>query len=314
MKYIDTKEAFTHGGNFHADDVFSAALLKILNPDIKIIRGFQKPENFDGITFDIGGGIYDHHKKKETRENGVPYASFGKLWRTFGSCIVNEKQQKDIDVRIVQPIDAADNHEGLNPLTIFINGFNPDWDSDDDVDTCFERAVTVAETLLRRQIALCQARERATARVKEIYESAEDKEIIVFDRYIPFADVLIKKKMPKFVILPSPRGGYNIQTIQKDFNDKTPKCALPESWYGKSGEELQNISGYSSAQFCHPNGFLMLCNDLTDAKEICKKLLGRETQPQKIDKTVYENETLKSSKEKTQEEKDAEWANFLNSL
>jgi len=28
--------AFTHGGRFHADDVFSAALLKMLHPDIRI--------------------------------------------------------------------------------------------------------------------------------------------------------------------------------------------------------------------------------------------------------------------------------------
>ena len=27
-------EAVTHNGRFHADDVFSAALLKILNPEI----------------------------------------------------------------------------------------------------------------------------------------------------------------------------------------------------------------------------------------------------------------------------------------
>ena len=30
------QEAFTHAGKFHSDDVFSAALLTYLNPDIKI--------------------------------------------------------------------------------------------------------------------------------------------------------------------------------------------------------------------------------------------------------------------------------------
>lgn len=33
--------AFTHSGKFHADDVFSAALLLYLNPEIQIIRGNQ---------------------------------------------------------------------------------------------------------------------------------------------------------------------------------------------------------------------------------------------------------------------------------
>ena len=32
-------KAFTHGGKFHADDVFSAALLLYLNPEIQITRG-----------------------------------------------------------------------------------------------------------------------------------------------------------------------------------------------------------------------------------------------------------------------------------
>ena len=43
--------AFTHGGKFHADDVFSAALLTLLFPNIQIERGFTVPENFDGIVF-----------------------------------------------------------------------------------------------------------------------------------------------------------------------------------------------------------------------------------------------------------------------
>ena len=68
--------AFTHGGKFHADDVFSTALLKILRPDIKVTRGFVVPDNFDGIVYDVGGGMFDHHTEpRETRPNGVPYAA-----------------------------------------------------------------------------------------------------------------------------------------------------------------------------------------------------------------------------------------------
>ena len=45
--------AFTHSGKFHADDVFSAALLLYLNPEITITRGNQVPENYEGLVFDI---------------------------------------------------------------------------------------------------------------------------------------------------------------------------------------------------------------------------------------------------------------------
>ena len=45
-------KAFTHSGKFHADDVFSAALLLYLNPEIVIARGNRVPEDFDEESFD----------------------------------------------------------------------------------------------------------------------------------------------------------------------------------------------------------------------------------------------------------------------
>ena len=55
--------AFTHGGKFHADDVFSSALLLYINPEIHITRGNKVPDDFEGIVFDIGRGPFDHHQK-----------------------------------------------------------------------------------------------------------------------------------------------------------------------------------------------------------------------------------------------------------
>lgn len=53
------KKAFTHSGFFHADDVFSSALLHLIFQEIDIQWGRQIPDNFDGIVFDIGGGKFD---------------------------------------------------------------------------------------------------------------------------------------------------------------------------------------------------------------------------------------------------------------
>ena len=58
---------FTHAGKFHADDVFATALLQILRPDIKITRGFVVPDDFDGIVYDIGFGMFDHHQEPRAR-------------------------------------------------------------------------------------------------------------------------------------------------------------------------------------------------------------------------------------------------------
>ena len=81
--------AFTHSGKFHADDVFSAALLLYLNPEITIIRGNKVPDDYEGIVFDIGRGEFDHHQKdSRIRENGIPYAAFGLLWEVLGEEIL----------------------------------------------------------------------------------------------------------------------------------------------------------------------------------------------------------------------------------
>ena len=79
---------FTHAGKFHADDVFATALLQILRPDIKITRGFVVPDDFDGIVYDVGFGMFDHHQEpRECRPNGVPYAALGLLWRVLGPAL-----------------------------------------------------------------------------------------------------------------------------------------------------------------------------------------------------------------------------------
>ena len=102
--------AFTHSGKFHADDVFSAALLLYLNPEINISRGNKVPEDFDGIVFDIGRGQYDHHQKdSRVRENGVPYAAFGLLWEALGEKILGQELAEKFDQSFVQPLDNNDN-------------------------------------------------------------------------------------------------------------------------------------------------------------------------------------------------------------
>ena len=138
-------KGFTHGGKFHADDVFSTALLQIVRPDIQVTRGFVVPDDFDGIVYDVGGGMFDHHQEpRETRPNGVPYAAFGLLWQVLGAQLVGEHQARLLDENFIQPLDLNDNTGEQNSLADAIGSFNPLWDSKDDPDECFWRAVPVA--------------------------------------------------------------------------------------------------------------------------------------------------------------------------
>ena len=66
------EKALTHAGIFHADDVFAAAVLELVFPDIIIERAKTVPDHYDGLIFDIGAGKYDHHQgEKKLREDSI---------------------------------------------------------------------------------------------------------------------------------------------------------------------------------------------------------------------------------------------------
>ena len=90
----------THSSRFHADDVFSAALLKIVGviPCVSVInRVGYVPNDFKGLAFDIGCGQFDHHQQDaRIRPNGIKYASLGLLWDAIGSEYIVNKYKTDI--------------------------------------------------------------------------------------------------------------------------------------------------------------------------------------------------------------------------
>ncbi len=271
-----TNIAMTHGGKFHADDVFSSALLKIVNPNIKIIRAFEVPEDFSGIVFDIGFGKFDHHQADaEIRENGVPYAAFGLLWREFGESILSDgctPEQAAIeavrfDEKFIQPLDEDDNTGYGNQLAGVISTFNPTWDSIESPDECFAEALDFATVILKKKINGILSTQRA----KELVESAlaESKDqIVILPRFAPWRMILVPSDA-EFVVYPSQRGGYNAQVIPVDFDTKESKCDFPEQWAGKTAEELRQISGLSTLTFCHKGRFLISADCLEDVIKAC---------------------------------------------
>ena len=179
-------KGFTHGGKFHADDVFATALLMIVRPDIKVTRGFVVPDGFDGIVYDVGCGMFDHHQEpRESRPNGVPYAAFGLLWRVLGAQLVGAHQARLLDENFVQPLDLNDNTGEQNSLADAIGSFNPVWDSGEDSDVCFWRAVPFAKQVLENEIAAANAVNRADETVQNAYKNSRDG-IVVLPDYMPF--------------------------------------------------------------------------------------------------------------------------------
>ena len=282
MEQIKKKDAraFTHGGKFHADDVFSAALLFYINPEITILRGNRVPDDFDGIVFDIGRGAYDHHQRdSRVRENGVPYAAFGLLWEAVGAEILGEELAEEFDEAFVQPLDHNDNTGEKNELANLIGNFNPTWDAQGGNDEAFFQAVSVAGMILENKFERYRGNERADRRVEEILEEhrqavtsgkrdSEDAKILILPEFVPCQKRLSETEIA-FVIFPSNRGGYCIQPQKKEYS-MNYKCSFPAEWLGLENEELEQVTGLQSAGFCHKGGFLMTVGMLEDAVKACR--------------------------------------------
>ena len=263
--------AFTHGGKFHADDVFSSALLLYINPEIHITRGNKVPDDFEGIVFDIGRGPFDHHQKdSRIRENGVPYAAFGLLWEVLGKEILGEELAVRFDESFVQPLDNNDNTGEKNELATLIGNFNPSWDANDNGDKEFFQAVSVAGMILENKFERYKGNERADKRIDEILKNHDPKShILVLPEFIPCQKALSETDIA-FVIFPSNRGGYCIQPQKKEYS-MNYKCSFPESWLGLEGDELIKETGLDTAVFCHKGGFIMTVGQLDEAVMACQK-------------------------------------------
>lgn len=273
QKLIDIEKGFTHEGGFHADDVFSSALLRMLNPHIVILRGNAVPEKFDGIVYDIGGGKFDHHQnQKPYRENGIPYAAFGLLWKEFGSLLLTDEDVRIFDKEFVQQIDLSDNTGEHHELSQIISDFNPSWDDEISIDERFWEAVEFAQTILKNRFQKIKAKRRAQKEVKRFLEEQEGS-VLVLDRFYPWKDVVcVSDKL--YVIFPSARGGYMIQAVPQSAEVITLKKAFPIEWRGKTQNELKKITGISTFTFCHMSGFICAADTIADAKKIAQLAAG----------------------------------------
>lgn len=302
-EYINTQSiAVTHAGKFHADDVFSAALLRYVNPAIKVVRVNQVPEELaDGIVFDIGRGELDHHQlDKEYREDGIPYAAFGLLWRKLGKELIGQEESERFDRRFVAPLDENDNYGTEHAIARIVSNFNPCWDEEKNADVAFEEAVKWALPILEKEFAQIQARLRAKEEVEQVLPSAKDR-ILILPRSLPWKSVVMETEI-EFVVYPSNRGGYCGQAVPNPEDKTMLKCRFLESWGGYSDEELQEISQIETASFCHSSGFLFVAGTIDDVIKACK--ISQQSTKKEQREEVFINFSKTSSQTWTQFQRD----------
>ncbi|MBQ4834540.1 MYG1 family protein [Pseudoalteromonas sp. MMG010] len=263
----------THSGNFHADDVFSIAVLKHALASFKLVRTRDKAkiESAD-IVIDVGGeynpetGRFDHHQRggAGARENGIPYSSFGLVWQHYGLALCNNEQAvaDRVDAGLVSTIDAIDCGYGEGvatgiSLSQTISMFNPTWEEPSEFDQCFDRAVDFAVTMLTRFIASARGSINAKDIVAKAIDNAPDPRLIELEQYTPWKKTVHQlSNEALYMLYPSQNGQWIIQTVPIEPGSFEDRQSLPASWAGLSDEEFQAHTGIADAVFCHNGLFI----------------------------------------------------------
>lgn len=288
----------THNGSFHADDVFAVATLHLAFPDknITVIRS-RDAQKFLLADFlvDVGGSYdpdnnkFDHHQTggAGVHDNGIPYASFGLVWKKFGNSVCDSQEVAHIiENKIVMFVDAVDNgvtlsesiYEGVRPYTIsdYLYSFWIDEHvSNEEVDQIFHRVMSLAKDLLKREINKAKNILNEGKEVLYIYESSNDKRIIVLDSNLAWGNVLIDKVEPLVVVYPSLDGlRWNAKAVRKSVDTFESRIQFPIEWAGKMGEELVAVTGVPDALFCHNQRFMVSAKTKEGALALVSKIIN----------------------------------------
>ncbi len=294
------KKLVTHSGKFHTDDVLAYAILlkyfKNKGEDVEIIRTRdQAIVDTGNIVFDIGNiydpsiDRYDHHQvgRAGERENTIPYAACGLVWKHFGPELCSSQEAWEIvDKTIVQGIDAGDNgfstytlnSLGVNIFSIgdVIDCFLPNYEDAplDAYDAGFLKAGEFMMFVLDSVITKAERKIQSIHDAATAYEKADNKQIIICEKYIPgIKKLLTVFPEPLFAIYPDQNNRWRVEGVRIDPNDFPMRKDLPKEWAGLRDQDLQKVSGVPDANFCHPGLFTGGANSMEGAIALAKVAL-----------------------------------------
>jgi len=290
----------THNGSFHADDIFACVTLllyfKQQGKKVRIIRT-RDQSDIDGadIVVDVGGVYdletkrFDHHQSKGAgkRENGIPYASFGLVWMTYGFDLCgNQEIVDDIDRRLVQPIDAIDNGVSISESTEcglydygihgIVSAYQCTWKEAGETEKQYRNfmdLVSFFSDVLKREIEKAHHRLEMVELIEDIYTKAQRKDILEVPYHVTIGSlmqVLESHKEVQFVICKS-NTNWKALALRKEACSFENRTSLPEAWDGKRNEELQEISGVDDALFCHNALFMAVAKSKEGAWKLAEQ-------------------------------------------
>ncbi|MEK7634814.1 MAG: MYG1 family protein [Patescibacteria group bacterium] len=288
-----------HSGDFHADDVFACATLSLWaeseGKKLKIIRTRdQEVIGKADMVVDVGNiynpdeNKFDHHQKGGAgkRENGIPYASFGTVWKKYGAGICGSGEIADrVEKNLVIPVDAMDNGVNIskvNELNVIehrtsdmICNFNPTWQENKlSADKQFAKAMNFAKEILLREIAWAKALILGKKETERIIEKQNNPEILILESNVDWHEAVSENKKIKFVIYPRIDKYWSIQVAKDNLKDyNSDRIKFPKDWWGQRDEALISVSGVKEAVFCADKGWFAVAKTKKGAIEMANKAL-----------------------------------------
>jgi uncharacterized UPF0160 family protein len=290
----------THSGDFHADDVFACATLSlwveknnckleiIRDRDIKIVEQADIAVDV-GMDYDPNKNKFDHHQKEGAgkRENSIPYASFGLVWKKYGTKICESKDVADrIDANLVMPVDARDNGVNItkvNELGVIdhrtsnmICNFNPTIKEDKKLSfKYFEKALNFAKEILLREMAWAEVMVDGEKETQKAIEKQNNPGILILEQKTEWHEAVAKNKNIKFVVYKHGNGkDWCVQSGRDDLEDyHSDRANLPEAWFGLREGDLVRASGIEDASFCTNGGWFAVAKTKEGAIEMANKAL-----------------------------------------
>lgn len=288
----------THDGSFHADDVFAVAVLRLRTPELELVRTRDEDAiaaadvRVDvGLRSDPATGDFDHHQRggAGTRENGIPYASFGLVWKAYGAelCGGDPQVAAEVDAYLVQGIDALDGGvtltksliDDVRPMTVsdFVGAMNPAWDEEvtpAEHDARFLIAVEKAEGIIERAMSTAAARARAHRLVRDAMARATDPRVIELDRKMPWHEPVVTGAPEALYVIYPKSDGWGIQCVPRAVGAFGNRKDLPAAWAGLSGDELARVTGVPDAIFCHGKRFMAAAGSRDGVLELARQALA----------------------------------------
>ena len=296
MARVDGRvRAVTHDGSFHADDVFAAALLRLLHGDGVTVTRTRDPGLIAvaDVAFDVGGvhdperNRFDHHMRGAPRRAcGTPYSALGQMWAARGRTAVLrvwasldeaevEAVWADVDAGLVLAIDEVDNGcrtggpDGVAALVGALNGPG-------DGDAGFEAATAFATLALRGTIARAAEAVAARRPVAAAARHRANPAILALPVHASWGRAVFELGLDEVLLVVAPRrdGSWGVTCVPPEPGSMAQRHPLPAAWAGLTGGDLAAATGVPDAAFCHANRFMAVCGTPEGAMALAERALA----------------------------------------